>query len=76
MHPITKIHNDADINMTNVLKALSSTFPIIYFLGMIITPTCKYKKKSTIQVFYHRGRKKEEKKGLVKKILPEEVSLV
>ena len=40
-HPITSIHTEADISIINVLKALSSTFPIMYFLGIIKTPTCK-----------------------------------
>lgn len=38
-HPMTKIQTDADINIINVLRALSSTFPIIYFRGIMITPT-------------------------------------
>ena len=57
-HPMTIIHNDADIRITNVLKALSSTCPMICFLGMMITPTCtKFKPvtcEHSIGVNYNR----------------------
>jgi len=73
-HPMTIIHNDADIRITNVLKALSSACPIICFLGMMITPTCtKFKLvtcKQSKGVNYNRkvGSKNRKEKKIAAEI--------